>query len=207
MKIISGNLKSLSIKTLNVKGIKSPIRPTSNYSKQLLFNLLKNNKFISHDIEGKVIMDGFAGTGAVGIEFFSRGASHITFVECDPSHIKQLKHQTAKLGVSCDIIKDFLPSSKKIKSKFDIIFLDPPYTDGKGKIAQTVKNLFANLTENGLIILETTFGRREEAEMEKHLQKRDIINNVIYQKQVSSTTRFMFFKKIETPVESSAPQT
>jgi 16S rRNA (guanine966-N2)-methyltransferase len=201
MRIISGNLKRLPIKTLSRSKAGPRLRPTSNYSKQLLFNLLKSNKFISREIEGCVVMDGFAGTGAVGIEFFSRGASHITFVDCEPLNIKQLKHQTIELGISCDIIRTFLPDTKKIKSKFDIIFLDPPYTDGKGKIVQTVKNLLNNLAEDGLIILETVTGKKNKEEMQKHLQKKGVISKLIHEKEASSKTCFLFFKNNISQVE------
>lgn len=196
MQVISGSLKGLVIETTTKQKTDTGLRPTTNYSKQVLFNLLTNNKIIKKEIEGTVVMDGFAGTGAVGIEFFSRGAGHITFVECNLENVKQLKNQTAKLGISCSVVADFLPSNKGIKTQFDIIFLDPPYSEGKGKIIQTVKT-FANenLQEDGLIILEVLNDKRNLAELKKHLEKKDILKNLVYERESGSKTYFLFFKK------------
>lgn len=197
MQIISGTLKGLTLETTKTQKLDKSLRPTTSYSKQVLFNLLNNNKIIGTEIEGKVILDGFAGTGAVGIEFFSRGASHITFVDSNPENVKQLKLQTAKFGVSANIIMAFLPDNKKIKTQFDIIFLDPSYEEGKGKIVQTVKNLLnENLAEDGLLVLEILNNTKQIEELKKHLEKKQILLNLIYERESSSKTYFLFFKKL-----------
>jgi 16S rRNA (guanine966-N2)-methyltransferase len=197
MQIISGTLKGLTLETTKTQKLDKTLRPTTSYSKQVLFNLLHNNKVIGTEIEGKLILDGFAGTGAVGIEFFSRGASHVTFVDSSPENVKQLKLQTAKFGVSASIIQAFLPDNKKIKTQFDIIFLDPSYEEGKGKIVQTVKNLLnENLAEDGLIVLEILNHKKQIEELKKHLEKKEILLNLIYERESSSKTYFLFFKKI-----------
>ena len=199
MQIISGTLKGLTLETTKTQKLDKTLRPTTSYSKQVLFNLLHNNKVIGMEIEGKLILDGFAGTGAVGIEFFSRGASHITFVDSNPENVKQLKLQTAKFGVSANIIMAFLPDNKKIKTQFDIIFLDPSYEEGKGKIVQTVKNLLnENLAEDGLIVLEILNNTKQLEELKKHLEKKEILLNLIYERESSSKSYFLFFKKIPT---------
>lgn len=199
MQIVSGRLKGLIVETTSKQKLDKTLRPTTSYSKQVLFNLLENNKFIKTEIEGKIVLDGFAGTGAVGIEFFSRGASHITFVECNPENIKQLKLQTAKLGISCSIISAFLPENEKLKTKFDIIFLDPSYQEGKGKIAQTIKNLLEdNLTEEGILILEVLNNKKDLEELKKHFEKKNVLLNLIYERDSNSKTIFLFFKILST---------
>jgi 16S rRNA (guanine966-N2)-methyltransferase len=199
MQIISGTLKGLTIEISTKQKEDKDLRPTTSYSKQVLFNLLNNNKEVQTEIEGKVVLDAFAGTGAVGFEFASRGASHITFVEANEANIKQLKINTAKLGVSSNIILAFLPKNEKIKSKFDIIFLDPPYNDGKGKIVQTIKNLLQdNLLENGIIILETINFRKEILELKNQMEKKGISQNLVYERESGSKTSFFFFRNIYT---------
>lgn len=195
MKIISGNLKGLGLKISTKQNEDDLLRPTTSYSKQVLFNLLNNNPIVKTEIEGKIVLDGFAGTGSVGFEFASRGASHITFIECNDVHIKQLKINAANLGVSANVITAFLPKNEKIKNKFDIIFIDPPYTDGKGKIAQTIKNLLSkNLLEDGILILETVNFKKDLEELEKHLIKKEVQNNLVYTRESGSKSVFLFFK-------------
>jgi 16S rRNA (guanine966-N2)-methyltransferase len=195
MQIISGKLKGLVVESSPKQKQDKDLRPTTSYSKQVLFNLLNNNPVVGVEIEGKTIMDGFAGTGAVGFEFFSRGASHITFVEANEESLRQLRLNSAKLGVSADFIFAFLPKNEKIKHKFDIIFIDPPYNDGKGKIVQTIKNLLKdNLADDGLIILETINFRAEIEELKSQMEKKGISQNLVYERESGSKTSYFFFK-------------
>ena len=195
MQIISGLFKGLVVKTTAKQKVDKTLRPTTSYSKQVLFNLLNNNTTVKTEIEGKVIMDGFAGTGAVGFEFFSRGATHVTFVEANLENVKQLKENIAKFGISASVISAFLPNNEHIKTKFDIIFIDPPYTEGKGKIAQTIKNLLQdNLYEDGILILETLNRKKDLEEFKTHLAKKAVLENLIYERDSSSKTVFLFFK-------------
>ncbi len=195
MQIISGSLKGLVVEISSKQKKDKDLRPTTSYSKQVLFNLLNNNKEAAMEITGKTVLDAFAGTGTVGFEFASRGASHITFVESNLENVKQLKLNAAKLGVSANVISTFLPKNDKIKSKFDIIFLDPPYTDGKGKIAQTVKNFLQdNLEENGVIILETINFRSGIEELKQQFVKKDITERLFYERESGSKTSFFFFQ-------------
>lgn len=195
MYIISGSLKGRPIKTTKKQDEDKALRPTTDYAKQVLFNLLNNNSVVATEIVGKKVMDAFAGTGAIGFEFFSRGAGHITFVESSLENVKQLKLQSANLGVPSIVISKFLPTDE-IKEKFDIIFADPSYNEGKGKIAQVVKNfLELNLEENGIIILEVLNQKKNVEEIKKHFEKKGILNNIIHEKEASKAY-FIFFKKL-----------
>jgi 16S rRNA (guanine966-N2)-methyltransferase len=79
------------------------------------------------------VLEVFAGTGAVGIEALSRGAAHVTFVEQDPRAITLLKRNIARVGVenACAIIRDdfMTPRAQRCDpvSRYDFVFLDPPY--------------------------------------------------------------------------------
>jgi len=99
------------------------LRPTPDRVRETLFNWLMPY------IEGARCLDLFCGSGALGLEALSRGASEVSFVDTSNQVIRFLKETTAKLG--CEqahffhgSAKDFL---KKTLSPYDIIFLDPPY--------------------------------------------------------------------------------
>lgn len=121
MRIIAGELKGRRIEAPSWEGL----RPTSDKLRETLFNVLAAH------VVGARVLDGFAGTGAVGIEALSRGASHVTFVERDPRAAQLIARNLERCGVHerHAIIRarlaDALPGLGA--GKFDIIFLDPPY--------------------------------------------------------------------------------
>ena len=85
MHVISGTLKGRVINQ------STNSRPTTNYCKQVLFNLLSNNSFVARDIASSRVLDGFCGTGAIGFEFLSRGALHVDFIDNNKYEITILK--------------------------------------------------------------------------------------------------------------------
>ncbi len=124
MRIVAGELRGRTLDGPKWDGL----RPTSDSLRETLFNVL------GPSIRDVRVLDGFAGTGAVGIEAMSRGAAHVTFVERDPRAITLIEHNIAKLyGAAgernrCAIIRgDFMRAPAKTGVGFDVIFLDPPY--------------------------------------------------------------------------------
>lgn len=118
MKIIAGKYKNLSLKS--PKGSKT--RPTLSKVRQSVFNIIQN------EIEGARFLDLFAGSGAMGCEALSRGASTVTFVEKDFAAIQCIKDNLQKLGEKGTILKaDAQAALKKIEGPFDILYIDPPY--------------------------------------------------------------------------------
>jgi len=98
------------------------VRPTSDSLRETLFNIL------GPSVRGSTLLDVFAGTGAVGLEAISRGASRVTFVERDRRAIRVLKENIRRCGAenACAIVNgDFL--SGDLADRFDVVFLDPPY--------------------------------------------------------------------------------
>ena len=90
MRIIAGTLKGRRLEAPDWDGL----RPTSDKLRETLFNILAPR------IDGARVLDGYAGTGAVGIEALSRGAAHVTFVEHDPRAIAAAsKANLARCGV------------------------------------------------------------------------------------------------------------
>src|SRR5687767_15272637 len=89
MRIIAGALKGRRLKTPRWDGV----RPTSDKLRETLFNILAPR------VEGARVLDGYAGTGAVGIEALSRGAAHVAFVERDARAVSLIQSNLAACGV------------------------------------------------------------------------------------------------------------
>jgi 16S rRNA (guanine966-N2)-methyltransferase len=121
MRIVAGTLKGRRIDAPTWEGL----RPTSDKLRETLFNVLAPR------IEGAHVLDGFAGSGAVGIEALSRGAAHVTFVERDPRAIALIERNLERCGISdrYAIIRARFAGTAQPPDGggFDIIFLDPPY--------------------------------------------------------------------------------
>jgi 16S rRNA (guanine966-N2)-methyltransferase len=121
VRIIAGELKGRKLNAPDWTGL----RPTSDKLRETLFNVLGPR------IVGARVLDGYAGTGAVGIEALSRGALHATFVDSDPRATRlieaNLSHCRLEEGYAI-IAVDFAAVSTRLAGQvFDIIFLDPPY--------------------------------------------------------------------------------
>lgn len=101
-------------------------RPLTDKAREALFNILEH----TFSLEGVRVLDGFAGSGAVGLEFLSRGAAWVDWVEIDQTaltHLRtlQMQWQLASCGaVHAERIENFL---KKVSIAYDFIFLGPPY--------------------------------------------------------------------------------
>jgi 16S rRNA (guanine966-N2)-methyltransferase len=121
IRIISGTLKGRRLRTPDWPGL----RPTSDRLRETLFNVL------GQQLDGWRVLDAFAGTGAVGLEALSRGAAEVTFVERDPRAAALIAANLAHCGVTerhAIIRVDFARAAARLTgSRFDLIFLDPPY--------------------------------------------------------------------------------
>ncbi|HEX7319743.1 MAG TPA: 16S rRNA (guanine(966)-N(2))-methyltransferase RsmD [bacterium] len=144
MRIISGTNKGRRIRVAG-KGI----RPTKGLVREALFDMLGSR------IQGAIVLDIFAGTGALGLEALSRGASLCFFIE---KRSKSLYENVLRCGYreSSKIIAcDFRPALKKLQGlRCNIIFLDPPYK--KGYVSKTIQYIMANnvLHEKGILVVE-----------------------------------------------------
>jgi 16S rRNA (guanine966-N2)-methyltransferase len=152
MRVIAGALKGRRLEASTWDGL----RPTSDKLRETLFNLLAPR------IGGARVFDGFAGTGAVGIEAISRGARHVTFVEHDPRAQALIAKNVAHCGIADGyaIIGTTVLQAietlrggpvNKANNVFDIIFLDPPYASD---IHELLPNVGAIVEKGGIVILE-----------------------------------------------------
>ena len=129
-------------------------RPTKDRVREAIFSAIG-------DITNARVLDLYAGSGAMGIEALSRGASHTTFVDISPIAIKTIKANLDSLKVSNDeyeIIKNkdvnALDYLKQKGHKFDLIILDPPYEEGQYEsIINKMKELDL-ISENAILVLE-----------------------------------------------------
>lgn len=127
------------------------MRPTSDKLRETLFNV------VAPRVEGARVLDGYAGTGAVGLEALSRGAAHVTFVERDRRAAARVAANVRLCGVErgCAIIRAGFEEAARSAlpaGAFDLVFLDPPY-DARGldAIVTAAARLVA---PGGLLVLE-----------------------------------------------------
>jgi 16S rRNA (guanine966-N2)-methyltransferase len=128
MRIVAGEFKSRQLKTPTWEGL----RPTSDRLRETLFNVL------GASVGGARVLDGYAGTGAIGIEALSRGAAHVTFVERDPRAVRLIEENLARvLSVTpaaheryAIIRAGFADAAARASGGFEIVVLDPPYSYG-----------------------------------------------------------------------------
>jgi 16S rRNA (guanine(966)-N(2))-methyltransferase RsmD len=147
MRIVAGTLKGRTL-----KGPVGPgIRPTSDGLRETLFNVLGDR------VEGARVLDGFAGTGAVGLEALSRGAAQVTFVEHDRRALSVIRQNIDACGATaaCHVIAGDLAVLERrhgAPGPFELVFLDPPYD--APDIASTVTMAAHWVSPGGILVLE-----------------------------------------------------
>lgn len=149
MRIISGKYKGRRI--FPPKGL--PVRPTTDMSKEALFNVL-NNHF---SFEGLKILDLFAGTGNISFEFASRGSTPITSVDADFGCVKFIKQVATEYDFNIAATKsDVFTFLDRNKATYNIIFADPPYALDQKIFDKIVLLVFEKntLQEDGMMIIE-----------------------------------------------------
>jgi 16S rRNA (guanine966-N2)-methyltransferase len=155
MRIISGTSKGRKLVTPRSQSL----RPTSDRVKESLFNILRE------EMEGKLVLDLFVGTGNLGIEALSRGAEKTIFVEKRRQAIRLIQKNLAQCGL--EERSEILPKDssraigilKERGESFDLILMDPPYE--KGWIQRTLRKLNSHpiYHEDSILVIEHT--RRE----------------------------------------------
>ena len=167
MRIISGSFKGKKI--LEPKDIKT--RPLKDLTKESIFNIIIHSKKFKMNLENSIILDLFSGVGSFGIECLSRKVKKVIFVENYNGVLPLLKRNLENLNLNekfsvleYDIYEGNIFS--KLKNKFDIIFLDPPYKDKNlDKLLMEINN-HKILNKNGIIIIH------------RHKNEQDIIPKV-----------------------------
>jgi len=149
MRIISGEFKSRKIKFPKSK----KTRPVTDRSKETIFNILGSLT------EKAVVLDLFAGSGSLGLEALSRGASSVYFVDAGASPCRIIKNNLKALKlrerahVYCVPVERSIKILSKRQLRFDLVFLDPPYNKGLIKKILRLLNRFDIVTPFGKIII------------------------------------------------------
>ncbi len=141
MRIIGGAHRGTILADVGAGDASVHLRPTSDRVRESLFNVLQGGRF-GETIRGKVVLDLFAGTGALGLEALSRGAKHVTFVENGAVGGKLIQANITKLKRRDDATILKMDATQigvaKASDQADLVFLDPPY--GKGLGIKALKN-------------------------------------------------------------------
>ena len=148
MRVIAGTLKGRRLDAPTWDGL----RPTSDKLRETLFNVLAPR------MRDARFLDGYAGTGAVGIEAISRGAGHVTFVEQDRRACALIASNLARCSISngyAIIEASVLQGVERLRTRgeprFDVILLDPPYASDIHDALQRVGEI---VTADGVVVLE-----------------------------------------------------
>ena len=158
MRVIAGAFKGRRLKAPSWEGL----RPSSDKLRETLFNIL------SPRIGGARVVDGFAGTGAVGIEALSRGAAHVRFIERDRRAEALIASNLALCGVEqgytieCGDVASVLRRSPGA-TEHDLVLLDPPYDIDPDTVTQALQAAANVLAADGLVVLEHASRREPEA--------------------------------------------
>lgn len=146
MRVITGSAKGRNLATVSGTDV---VRPTSQKVKEAIFSA------IQFDLEGRRILDLFAGSGQLGIEAISRGALSAVFVDVSKESIEVINSNlkaTNLLGQASVIKSDYKSFLKSSNEKFDIAFLDPPYS--KGLLNDALKLTTSVMSDYGIIVCE-----------------------------------------------------
>ncbi len=137
MRIIGGQFRGLHLAPVGEGDAKAHLRPTSDRVRESIFNLLINGGY-GDPISGARVLDLFAGTGALGLEAISRGASGAVFVD-DGVAARGLLRRNIELtrteGVTEVLRRDATRMGPCREGGYDLVFLDPPYGKGLGEKA------------------------------------------------------------------------
>ena len=152
MRIIAGINRGINLTTTEGRNL----RPTSDRVRESLFNILDGGKYPG-SYKNKLVIDAFAGTGAVGLEALSRGAGHVIFYENSVKslevlhkNIRSLKASHATTVLNLDATKIMRPSDEKA----GLIILDPPYNSGLSIPCANQLRTHGWIDKKTLIVLE-----------------------------------------------------
>ena len=166
MRVIAGRYKGRRLKAPTWEGL----RPTSDKLRETLFNILAPR------VEGARVLDGYAGTGAVGIEAISRGASHVTFVEQNRRAAALIAANLEECGIErgytiecADVVAAL--DAHAAAAAFDLILLDPPYDFEH--VGRALDAAARRLAGDGLVVLERAT-RREPPDSGALRRVRDV---------------------------------
>lgn len=188
MRIISGKARGTKLYTLDG----TATRPTLDRVKESLFNIIQN------DIEDSTVLDLFSGSGAIGLEFLSRGAKRAVLCDSSKDAIKIIKQNVQKTHFEEKVEVYNMEFTKLVErlqnQKFDIIYIDPPYATDFIKISLEKIIEYELVNENTKIIVETD----DETRILNQIEKMDV-EITDKRKYGRATTIFLKYRKTQIP--------
>ncbi len=166
IRIIGGSRRG---RRLTVPPVRS-VRPTSDRVREAVFDVLG-------PLQGEQVMDVFAGSGALGLEALSRGAARCVFIERDPRVCTVLRLNISRLGfqeVSEVVSANFLTGLRMVDARgerYDVLFLDPPYSTSGEVMAQVKPWLQQLLGDGAVAVVEGPKGTNLEVGLEKVFER------------------------------------
>jgi 16S rRNA (guanine966-N2)-methyltransferase len=173
MRIVSGRLGGMQLGAVT----SDATRPTSDANREAIFSMIGSRQ----DLTGVKVVDLYAGTGALGIEAFSRGAASVTFVETDKKacvmiegNVLNIKKYIDEIDGLFDVVRapvlTFVQNDDN-REKFDVAFVDPPYdTDIETEVINAI-------AADGLLVYETSSQQLDVCckELENHSRVKEIL--------------------------------
>ena len=188
MRIISGKARGTKLYTLDG----TATRPTLDRVKESLFNIIQN------DIEDSTSLDLFSGSGAIGLEFLSRGAKRAVLCDSSKDAIKIIKQNVQKTHFEEKVEVYNMEFTKLVErlqnQKFDIIYIDPPYATDFIKISLEKIIEYELVNENTKIIVETD----DETRILNQIEKMDV-EITDKRKYGRATIIFLKYRKTQIP--------
>lgn len=188
MRIISGKARGTKLYTLDG----TATRPTLDRVKESLFNIIQN------DIEDSTVLDLFSGSGAIGLEFLSRGAKRAVLCDNSKNAIKIIKQNVQKTHFEekAEVYNmEFTKLVERLQNqKFDIIYIDPPYATDFIKISLEKIIEYELVNENTKIIVETD----DETRILNQIEKMDV-EITDKRKYGRATIIFLKYRKTQIP--------
>ena len=188
MRIVSGRHKGRRLEAPSGQNV----RPTSDRTRETIFNIIGGGRYGGRErIVGARVLDGFAGTGALGLEALSRGAKHAVFMENARRAIGSLRRNIEALDeegnaqiLTCDVLRP-----PPAQAPVDFLFLDPPYGRATGAPAIEALESAGWLADNILIVLEV--GANEDIDAPEGFE--------ILDERASGAARVIFIGRVQSP--------
>lgn len=156
MRIVAGQFRGRALTPLGKGDQAAHLRPTTDRVRESLFNVLCSGRF-GDPITGYRVLDLFAGTGALGLEALSRGASHVTFVDDGKTAQTLIRKniQICQSSESTTVLKmDATQLAQNPDAAYDLIFMDPPYGKAMGEQALTQLETGNWIAEDAILVWE-----------------------------------------------------
>ncbi|MFO8125431.1 16S rRNA (guanine(966)-N(2))-methyltransferase RsmD [Yoonia sp.] len=154
MRIIGGIHRGTALTAVGKGDVGAHLRPTADRVRESLFNVLQGGRF-GDPITGAQVLDLFAGTGALGLEALSRGATHVTFVDSGRAAQKLIRENIAKLRRQDDTMLLGVDAMRLPQgAACELVFLDPPYGQNLGPKALIAAKSAGWIAPEALIVWE-----------------------------------------------------